>query len=70
MSLKILNGEHFIVSADAEAMKTTLFFYYPSKDAIVINENAPHIDKTVELMVAYLDLTDLEKKRGYRVYPE
>lgn len=62
MSLKILNGEHFIVSANGEAMKTILFFYSPSRDAIVINENAPHIDKTVELMATYLDLTDLEKK--------
>lgn len=62
MSLKILNGEHFIVSANTEAMKTILFFYSPSRDAIVINENAPHIDKIVELMATYLDLTDLEKK--------
>ena len=62
INLKILNGEHFIVSADAETMKTILFCYSPSRDAIVINEKAPCIDKTVELMAFYLELDDLEKK--------
>ena len=62
MNLKILNGEHFIVSADAETMKAILFCYSPSRNAIVINEKAPYLDKIVELMVSYLDLEDLEKK--------
>lgn len=62
MNLKILNNEHFIVSADAETMKTILFCYSPSRDAIVINENTPCIDKIVEVMALYLDLEDLEKK--------
>ena len=49
MSLKILNGEHFIVSADAEAMKTTLFFYYPSKDAIVIRSYFVTLDRIARI---------------------
>lgn len=64
MNLKILNNEHFIVSADAETMKTILFCYSPSRDAIVINEKAPYIDKIVEVMALYLDLEDLEKKEA------
>lgn len=64
MNLKILNSEHFIVSEDAETMKTILFCYSPSRDAIVINEKAPYIDKIVEMMAAYLDLEDLEKKEA------
>lgn len=62
MNLKILNGEHFIVSADPEAMGTILFCYAPSRDAIVINEKIPHLEKIVELMAGYLDLSDLHKK--------
>ena len=59
---KILNEEHFILSADGERMGKVLFFYAPSRDAIVINENVPYIDEIVELMALYLDLEDLEKK--------
>lgn len=62
MNLKILNEEHFILSADGERMGKVLFFYAPSRDAIVINENVPYIDEIVELMALYLDLEDLEKK--------
>ena len=62
MNLKILNGEHFIVSADPEARGTILFCYAPSRDAIVINEKAPYLDMTVALMADYLDLSDLHKK--------
>lgn len=59
---KILNEEHFILSADGERMGKVLFFYDPSRDAIVINENTPCIAKIVEVMALYLDLEDLEKK--------
>lgn len=62
MNLTILNSEHFILSADGERMEKILFFYAPSRDAIIVNDKAPYIDKIVELMAAYLDLTDLEKK--------
>lgn len=62
INLKILNEEHFILSADGERMGKVLFLYAPSRDAIVINENTPCIDKIVEVMAIYLDLEDLEKK--------
>lgn len=62
LNLKILNEEHFILSADGERMGKVLFFYDPSRDAIVINENTPCIAKIVEVMALYLDLEDLEKK--------
>ncbi len=62
MNLTILNSEHFILSADEERMGKTLFLYFPKRDAIIVNEKAPYIDKMVELMVLYLDLEALEKK--------
>ena len=62
VNLTILNSEHFILSADGERMEKILFFYAPSRDAIIVNDKAPYIDGLVELMATYLDLTDLEKK--------
>lgn len=62
MNLTILNSEHFILSADGERMGKTLFLYFPKRDAIIVSEKAPYIDKIVELMVLYLDLKELERK--------
>lgn len=62
VNLIILNSEHFILSADGERIEKILFFYAPSRDAIIVNEKAPYIDGLVELMATYLDLTDLKKK--------
>lgn len=64
MNLKILNGEHSIMSADGEELGKTLFFYSHSRDAIVINNNYTHLDKLVELMETYLDLSDRSKKEA------
>lgn len=62
INLKLLNSEHFIVSANTERMGKISLFYSHSRNAIVINEKLQYIDQIVELIVLYLDSENLKKK--------
>lgn len=62
MDLKILDEEHFILSAKAEVMGSHWLIYTPS-DAVVVNEDAPVVGENfVKLMILYLESTDWGRK--------
>ncbi len=63
MDLKILDEEHFILSAKAEVMGSHWLIYTPSSDAIVVNEDAPVVGESfVKLTILYLESTDWGRK--------
>lgn len=70
MDLKILDEEHFILSAKAEVMGRHWLIYTPS-DAVVVNEDAPEVGENfVKLMILYLESTDWGAERSQGADPE
>ena len=51
-----------ILGRDGEPKKKYAFFYEPKIDAFVLNGNREDYEQLSELMVAYLGLSDLQKK--------
>lgn len=63
MELKILDEEHFILSAKAEVMGSHWLIYTPYSDAVVVNEDAPEVGENfVKLMFLYMESTDWGRK--------
>ncbi|MGN0423083.1 MAG: hypothetical protein ACI4EY_10165 [Lachnospiraceae bacterium] len=66
MDLKIINSEHFIVSIDSELIPDNLrnhvlVFYWPERDAIVLNEGE-WTSLLSEFVSVYLSATDQGRK--------
>ncbi len=68
MDLKIINAKHFIVSMAPDQMpeelkEDTLLFYFPRRDAIVLNEESRVFEPLCEIVESYLELGDKERKK-------
>lgn len=67
MKLKILNDKHNIMSIHPEELPAELrdhniLFYWPRRDAIVINEGSQIFSQLADFTEAYLDLHDRSRK--------
>ena len=61
MNYSILNEKHRIVAVPIQRRRPGLTVIYSQNDTILINEDAPNLEKTVEVLAAYLDLEGRER---------
>ena len=61
MNYTILNEKHRIVAVPIQRRRHGLTVIYSQNDMILINEDAPNLEKTVEVLAAYLDLEGRER---------
>lgn len=61
MNYTILNEKHRIVAVPIQRRRPGLTVIYSQNDTILINEDAPNLEKTVEVLAAYLDLEGRER---------